>query len=132
MKKEYLKNITLHDIPDSDLIVTDTGKLVKASTGKEITKDVIKLHGKAARTKTILLTVYKRLDRQDLYKTVCDVWYELFNEHTYQSYIDYSLIDFCKEHNINYDHAHNAMRRNTSTSCGWYIKRKERNEKETR
>ncbi|EJG1032676.1 hypothetical protein C4G51_RS18605 [Vibrio parahaemolyticus] len=124
MTNEVLTNI-FYDIPDTNFSVTDTGELVFTGTGEVITNPVIKIKGKSVRTKTLILTMYKALDRPDLYPTVTNTWYELFNpEKGYKHYIDYSLIDFCKEHDINYNHAHNAMRRNISTSCGWSIRRK--------
>ncbi|TOK48266.1 hypothetical protein CGI18_07175 [Vibrio parahaemolyticus] len=119
--KNNLKHI-LYDIPETNMSVTDTGKLIKAKTGEEITNEVIKYKGKSTRTKTLILTVYRALGREDLYPTVTDVWYEFYKDYTH--YIDYSLISFCREYGINYDHAWNAIKNNRDTSCGWTILRK--------
>ncbi|ENN9981083.1 hypothetical protein ACAS46_002742 [Vibrio vulnificus] len=118
-----LKHI-LHDIPDTNLSVTDNGKLIKSNTGEEITSEVIRYKDKTIRVKTLILTIYKALDLQELYPTVTDVWYEFFNEETYSNYIDYSLVDFCKEQEINYKHARNCLYRGVTTKDGWSIKRK--------
>lgn len=126
MENNKIKNI-LYDIPDTDLVVTDTGKLFKSDTNEEVMSEFIRLKDKVVRTKSLILTVYKVLDRQDLYPTITNVWYEFYKD--YNHYIDYSLVDFCKEQGINYEKARNALKRGTTTKDGWSIRRCVKTEK---
>lgn len=108
------------EIKGTTLLLDSYGNLFDSSTKTIHKGEFIRIGKDVMRTKALIVNTYISYGRYDLLKNVDKTVYLITNPKG-AKFISLNLLEFCKDHDLNYERMAKAYQLNHTTKCGWCI-----------